>query len=213
MPQAAGKRRAADQAAPAPLQRSPAASDSDPIALAYAAFGRGDYASADRYYRQVLALQPDDRDAEQGLAALAARIGHSDDARQRYAALHQAQPQEPATELAFHSLQAADADGRSEARLRELAAHGGSAASWTALGRLLASQSRWREAQQAYFAAHAAAPGLADTSYNLAISLDALGEAAQARHYYRQALQLAEGQASGFAGTAVKARLSVLEAP
>jgi hypothetical protein len=60
--------------------------------------------------------------------------------------------------------------------LRDLAEQPGSAALQFMLGNLYAAQGRWGDAQAAYFEAHRLDPGSADIAYNLAVSLDHLGQ-------------------------------------
>ncbi|MDO9041721.1 MAG: hypothetical protein Q7U64_05160, partial [Desulfocapsaceae bacterium] len=77
----------------------------------------------------------------------------------------------------------------------------------------------WSEAQQAYFSALQAAKNAAqnpeavhpDYSFNLAVSLEHLGQLKPAVNYYREALKFAAGQQAGFDVEAVRARLHNLE--
>ena len=86
------------------------------------------------------------------------------------------------------------------------------AASHFALGNVMASERRWREAQQAFFEAARLTPSNPDYLYNLAVSLDNLGQAKQAENFYRRALAAtANGQAQ-FDRAAVEKRLSVIAA-
>ena len=56
------------------------------------------------------------------------------------------------------------------------------------LGNLYAENRRWRDAQQAYFEAARLQPQNADYNYNLAVSLDHLGQGAAAADFYKRAL-------------------------
>ncbi len=79
-----------------------------------------------------------------------------------------------------------------------------------ALANRLAAAGRWREAQAYYFEACSRDPDEPDYVYNLAVSLDMLGQSGPATVYYRRALELA-GQRSGrFDAATVKARLTEL---
>ena len=78
-------------------------------------------------------------------------------------------------------------------------------------GNQLAAQSRWPEAQQAYFNAHRADPGNADYCYNLAISLDRIREPRLARDFYRKAIELSRGRVAGFDLARAQLRLDQIE--
>jgi uncharacterized protein HemY len=80
-----------------------------------------------------------------------------------------------------------------------------------ALGRAYARQQRWPDAQQQFFEAFGAAPDNADYAFNLAVSLDHMGQGAAAAGYYRQALDLAAaGPGASFDSAAARARITAL---
>ena len=83
-----------------------------------------------------------------------------------------------------------------------------------ALGNLYAQQSRWSEAQQAYFRAYAGDPDNADFLFNLAVSLDHLHQNKLAAQYYQMALKTAETNAAtrpvSFDRIQVRARIAEL---
>ena len=79
------------------------------------------------------------------------------------------------------------------------------------LGNLYASQSRWNDAQLEFFEAHRFDPANADTVFNLAVSLDRLGQPRLAAEHYRRALDASRGEASQFDPAAVRRRLAQLE--
>ena len=79
------------------------------------------------------------------------------------------------------------------------------------LGNLYASQSRWPDAQQAFFDAYTMDSGNADYAYNLAVSLDRLGHPDTALDYYKTAMQLAGNGDAGFDKSSLAARISTLE--
>lgn len=76
------------------------------------------------------------------------------------------------------------------------------------LGRYHAARQNWLAAQEHFFLAYASAPGNAGLAFNLAVSLDHLGESRLAAHYYRMAISLADAD---FDGTPAQARLAMLE--
>jgi uncharacterized protein HemY len=79
------------------------------------------------------------------------------------------------------------------------------------LGNLYAGQSRWSEAQQAYFRAHAGEPENADYLFNLAVSLDHMHQKKLAAQYYQSALTAAETRSAAFDRNQVKSRLFELQ--
>ena len=78
------------------------------------------------------------------------------------------------------------------------------------LGNLYASQSRWGEAQAEYFEAYRLEPGSADILYNLAVSLDHLGQSRLAAEHYARALEAAQDRRGQFDAAAVARRLAEL---
>jgi len=78
------------------------------------------------------------------------------------------------------------------------------------LGNQYAQQSRWSEAQQAYFKAFAADSENPDYAFNLAVSLDQLRQSKLALEYYERALALAAKRAASFAPEMARARMQQL---
>jgi len=99
----------------------------------------------------------------------------------------------------------------SETRLREMISREPSGQLYFTLGNLHATQSQWAQAQRAYFQAFQTEPGNPDYAFNLAVSLDRLGQPKPALQYYRKAveLSLAQGRA-GFDQKAAVARIGQL---
>jgi tetratricopeptide (TPR) repeat protein len=77
------------------------------------------------------------------------------------------------------------------------------------LGNQYAQQSRWSEAQAAYFKAYSVDPENADYAFNLAVSLDQLHQGKLALEYYQRALALTDKRAVSF--NPAQARLRVQE--
>lgn len=78
-------------------------------------------------------------------------------------------------------------------------------------GNRLAGEGRWEEAQQAYLRALNANPGHPDILFNLAVSLDHLGQRGAAIRHYRRALKLAGDDAHAFLPETALRRLAELE--
>lgn len=158
----------------------------------YTAFEAGDFAAARRAYQQVLRSDPTNRDALLGLAAVDLRAGDAAAAEARYQKLIERDPRDPYAQAAITALRPAADPVQSESRLKTLIGQQpDSAPLQFALGNLYAGQSRWSEAQAAYFRAFSAEPDNADFAYNLAVSLDHLRQPRLALEYYQRAIALA----------------------
>jgi tetratricopeptide (TPR) repeat protein len=176
----------------------------------YAAYTRGDWATARSHYQRQLASDPLQRDALLGLAAVARQQGQVEEARALYTRLLQRDPSDP---LAIAGLAALDAERdqrAAEIRLRTLADRTPDTAE--ALAQLLARQGRWSEAQPYFFQAYHARPEDADAAYNLAVALDHLNQPRLAADYYEKALQLAQ-PGHRFDRDRARQRVETLRAP
>ena len=78
------------------------------------------------------------------------------------------------------------------------------------LGNLYATQSRWNDAQVEFFEAYRFDPANADILFNLAVSLDHIGQTRLAAEHYRRALEASRGQATQFDPAAIERRLAQL---
>lgn len=164
----------------------------DPTLLsAYQAFSRGENASAQQQYRQVLQLDVRNVDALLGMAAIAQRQGRDADAQGWYQKVLEIEPRNTIAQSAMISPQAhIDAVG-TESRIKGMLAQQPEAANLHAsLGNLYAEQGQWPSAQEAFFNASRFAPNNADYAFNLAISLDQMGKSNLALKQYQRALEL-----------------------
>jgi Flp pilus assembly protein TadD len=170
------------------------------VSAGYAAYAAGDLNTAREEYQQVLRDEPANRDALLGLAAVELRSGRPDVAEAAYLRVLQGDPRDPHAEAALISLRGARLDPVvAESRIKSLlASDPGAHELHFALGNQLAQQGRWGEAQQQYFKAFSAAPDNADFAYNLAVSLDHIGQPKLALDYYRRALALAPKAGASF---------------
>ncbi len=179
---------------------------------AWQAYQRGDFATASAGYRNVLAQDIRNRDALLGMGAIAQQTGKDQEAQQFYRQVLLLDPRDPAA-LAAMTFYATPNTEDAEIRLRQMLANQPrSAALHYALGNVYMDQSRWAEAQQAYFTALALEPGNPQFSFNLAVSLDHLGQSKPAADYYRQTLQLDPAGRSGFDAAQTQRRLTELTA-
>lgn len=179
---------------------------------AYADFQSGRLADAQRTYRRLLDREPGSRDAHLGLAAIAMRDGRTDAARAHYRAILQRDPKDVGALAALTQLEhGRPADSESRLKLM-LAERPDSAELHFALANLYAEQQRWAYAQQAYFEAQRLAPGQPDYAFNLAVSLEHLGQRRLALDHYRRAVALAAEGNAQFDIAAARQRIAALGA-
>jgi Tfp pilus assembly protein PilF len=181
------------------------------VTAGYDALRRGDLAQARQRYEAALAADAASLDARLGMATVEARSGNRSLAVARYRSVLDLDPRN-ATALAGL---AALADGLPpeavEAQLREdVARFPESAALRFALGAQYAGERRWGEAQAAFYEAYRLDPTSADIAYNLAVSLDHMGQARVAADFYRRAIEAAQAQTTQFDPAAVRNRLAEL---
>jgi Tfp pilus assembly protein PilF len=177
---------------------------------AYRSYLAGDAATARTLYQKVLAGDRNNRDALLGMAAIAIREGKDALARDFYAQLLALDPVDPDAMAGLSSLQQASPESEESGLKKALARTPQSAPVLFALGNVYAQQSRWSEAQQAYFRAYTNAADNPDYAMNLAISLDRLGQGRLALDYYQRALTLAANGRASFKRDQVQARIAQL---
>jgi tetratricopeptide (TPR) repeat protein len=178
---------------------------------AYQAFQRNDLAAAREGYQRVLAREPTSRDALLGLAAIDVRSDQLDSAEFRYLKLLEIDPRDTQAAASLIALRGPLDPVASESRLKTLiASQPESAPLYFSLGNQYAQQSRWTEAQGAYFKAYSVEPENADYAFNLAISLDQLRQKKLALEFYRRALALTDKRAATFAPAQARARVQEL---
>jgi Flp pilus assembly protein TadD len=178
---------------------------------AYDAYQRGDYARAEKGYREVLNKDARNRDAMLGMAAIAQQQGQDETAQYYYRQVLLLDPRDP---VALGAMSTYSTSEDNESQLKQmLAEQPRSAALHYALGNLYAGQSRWADAQQSYFNARMLEPSNAQFTYNLAVSLDHLGQGKSAAQHYREALQLDTNNNAGFDHAQAQKRLNELTAP
>jgi len=182
------------------------------VSTAYAAYLAGDLDSARAEYQQALREEPTNRDALLGLAAIDVRNGRLESAEGAYLRLLQADPRDPVAQAALIALRGPRLDPvAAESRLKSLlAAEPEAQELHFTLGNQFALQGRWAEAQQQFFQAFSAQPENADFAYNLAVSLDHIGQPKVALDYYRRALALGEKGGASFDAEAARARVAQL---
>lgn len=176
---------------------------------AWQSYQRGEYLAAAQGYHTVLAQDARNRDALLGLGAVAQQQGQDQTAQHYYRQVLLLDPRDPVALGAMSSYSTDEADA--EVRLKQMLSDQPQAAALHyALGNTYADQSRWAEAQQSYFSARALEPGNALFTFNLAVSLDHLGQSKLAADHYRQALGLDSNNSAGFDHVQALRRLNEL---
>ncbi len=184
----------------------------DPLVeQAYQAFQRNDLAAARDGYQRALAREPTNRDALLGLAAIDVRSGQLGSAEARYLRLLEMDPRDSHAVASLISLRGQLDPVASESRLKTLIASlPESALLHFSLGNQYAQQSRWSEAQAAYFKAHSVDPENADYAFNLAVSLDQLHQGKLALEFYQRALALTDKRVASFDPARARLRMQEL---
>lgn len=155
---------------------------------AYQAYLKGDFDHAQWLYLQVVKQTPRNQDALLGLAVVAQHRGEVQAALDYYAQVLLLNPQNT---WANAGVVALTGDENRESQLKHwLQTRPDSASLHLALGNHYASEARWAEAQQAYFSAYRLAPQDPGIVFNLAVSLEQLGQGKLAAQHYQRALQL-----------------------
>lgn len=188
------------------------------LSSAYEHFLSGNLPAATADYLLLLEIEPNNRQAMLGLATIYRRRGDIAAAQDLYARLLEMNPRDPLARTGLINAASAADPLQRASDLRQLQEAYPSLAPITfALGNLHASQGRWREAQGAYFNALRKArdsddgPISPDYAFNLAISLERLGEPVLAYDYYQQAERLAQVVAPGFDREVLQQRLQALQ--
>ncbi|MDP3607639.1 MAG: tetratricopeptide repeat protein [Methylophilus sp.] len=171
------------------ISRNQPAPAVNPILMsAYQAYSAGNYNEAQGLYKRVLQRDTRNVDAMLGLGAIAERQGRMNDAFGWYQKVLEVDPKN-AVALSAYANYAQDDQSKVLKLKSMLADNPNDANAHASLGAHFAEQTRWAEAQQAYFDAFRLNPS-AENAFNLAISLDQMGKPALALPYYKQSLDL-----------------------
>jgi tetratricopeptide (TPR) repeat protein len=184
------------------------------IGQAFHAYSTGNMALAGTLYRRAVQLEPYNRDANLGVAAVATDAGEFAEATQRYRHLLSLNPGD---EVAFSGMLNLVAATGNRAIENEMIVHASQYQQMpvlhAALGNYYSRQSRWSEASNSYATATALAPDTADYLYNLAVSLDQLGNTGAAIENYERAMAMSKRGHHSFDSITVNNRLQSLKQP
>lgn len=182
------------------------------VSKGYEALRAGDLAAARKAYEAAVASDATSLDAHLGLATVAARQGERNLASRHYRRALELDAKNPTALAGLAALADFSRPDTLEAQLRaDLTRYPSSAALHYTLGNVYAAQSRWNEAQAAFFEAYRLDPETADIAYNLAVSLDHLGQARLAADFYQRALAASRQQNVQFDKGQVSRRLAELK--
>lgn len=182
---------------------------------AYKAYQDGDINKAETVYRQALTRSPRNRDALLGLGAVNMVKGDTQQAQRYYRQLLELNPKDDLALANLASLQkqhgAANGHPSELTRVKAmLNEKPDSPYLYFTMGNLLANSQRWPEAQQAYFNAYSLDAGNANYAFNLAVSLEHIGQAKAAIQYYHRAIELAEDTQALFSVDMAGSRIQAL---
>jgi tetratricopeptide (TPR) repeat protein len=181
--------------------------------LAYEAFLRQDYSEAEALYQKTLKAQPNHKNAQMGIAAIAAEKGEYSRAFRIYQQLLKQRPKDSDVIQGLASIAGGlEYGGGIDNELeRMVKQHPDSAILNFAMGARFAQQLDWFKAQPYFFEIVKLDPQSADFRLNLAVSLDHLGHYPAALEQYKLSLALAANQKIRFDQQAAYQRVMVLE--
>jgi Tfp pilus assembly protein PilF len=199
-------------AAASDFSMQPARSAPSPqIERAYQAFQAGQISTARQLYQQV-PNGDSSLDVQLGLAAIALASNDPARAARHYQRALELDPRNATANAALLNMVGDAAPDASEQRLKALIATQPSGQLYFALGNLYAEQGRWPDAEQAYFEAFQRTPANADFAYNLAVSLEQIGQPKAALNYYQKARALMQAGRVQFDPARLDARIAQLSA-
>ena len=183
----------------------------DLINQAYSSYQAGQFESARQKYKEVLDNYPDNRDALLGLAAIATKLGDTNQAYVIYSRLIRINPKDSFAKALLINAQPKANFLNSESTIKSmLRDNSEQPVLYFSLGNIYAKQSRWSEAQQAFFDAYRLDSSNQDYALNLAVSLDHIGQAEAAIDYYNVALKLSDETSGNFDPARVMSRIKTL---
>jgi tetratricopeptide (TPR) repeat protein len=183
------------------------------LGQAYAALQAGKLDAARQLYGDTARSEPRNINALLGLASIAAQEGQAEEASRFYFNVLELEPRNTYAQAGLIALMGRADPVAAESRLKQLIAREPLASLYFTLGNLYGDQSRWAEAQQAYFQAHQLDPANPDYAYNLAVGLEHIGQPRLAANFYQRAVDQARTRGRiGFNLTQAQNRIRQLAA-
>lgn len=183
---------------------------------AYEEFLAGNYVSAKKSYHRILKNLPENRDALWGLAVISLHQGDIHLAYRNYLEILRLYPRDSVAEAALINLKIGSNPPGAEGIIKRfLQREPENSFLYYTLARLYASQARWHKAQQSFFDAYRLDNSNAYYAFNLAVSLEHIGQNQAAIDYYKTALSLVNNTLTNFSipsfdSAVVIARIDVL---
>jgi len=164
------------------------------LGQAYAALQSGKLDAARQLYSDAARSEPRNINALLGLAAIALQEGRGEEASRLYFNVLELEPRNAYAQTGLIAMMGRADPIAAETRLKQLISREPQGALHFTLGNLYADQSRWAEAQQAYFKAHQLDPANPDYAYNLAVGLEHVGQPRLATAFYQRAVDQARNK-------------------
>ena len=180
--------------------------------IAWGAYEAGNYTEAKNLYHEVMQAENNNRDALLGLAAIAVIEKDVAVAKKYYRALLKLDPNDPLAIAALSSLRSNKSSPEvSEKYLVSMLEKTPDVAQLNfELGNVYAQQNNWPSAQKVYFKAWQQDNENPDYIFNLAVSLDQLGQQQQAMRFYKDSLLKAKNKQVSFSRATVEQRVTEL---
>ncbi len=164
------------------------------LGQAYAALQSGKLDAARQLYTDAARSDPRNINALLGLAAIAMQEGRTEDASRLYFNVLDLEPRNAYAQTGLIAMMGRADPAAAESKLKQLIAREPLASLYFTLGNLYGDQSRWAEAQQAYFQAHQLEQSNPDYAYNLAVGLEHIGQSRLAASFYQRAVEQAKSK-------------------
>jgi Flp pilus assembly protein TadD len=179
---------------------------------AWVAYEAANYSEAKNLYQEVILVEKNNRDALLGLGAIAVLEKDTAKAKVVYRNLLKLDPNDPLAIAALTNLRSEESSPKlSEKYLIAMLEKTPEVAQLNfELGNIYAKQNKWSAAQESYFKAWQQEGENADYLFNLAVSLDQLGQQQQAMSFYKDSLVKAKNKQVGFSRKTVEKRVTEL---
>ena len=162
------------------------------LGQAYTALQSGKLDTARQLYGDAARNEPRNINALLGVAAIDMQEGRTEEASRLYFNVLDLEPRNAYAQAGLIAMMGRADPAAAESKLKQLIAREPLASLYFTLGNLYGDQSRWAEAQQAYFQAHQLEPANPDYAYNLAVGLEHIGQPRLAANFYQRAVEQAK---------------------